>query len=162
MSSDDIAVLHRDPTFVVCARGPLLATLWWDAPTMPQMMAFERHAAAHTKSSGGATALAQFVVDGIPRFANDVRRQAEHLTREYFDVGIAHVIEMEGLKGAAVRAFLSSLILISRDSKPVKVFSKAEDAATWIATQLRAVDASWTTEDVIAVRTRGVEARPAM
>ena len=84
-------------------------------------------------------------------FTSDVRAVAERITRDHYGLGIAHCIELGGLQGAAVRAFLAGLLLLRR-GKPMKVFSDPSEASAWIASQLARSEGSWTGSRVMAIR----------
>ncbi|HBQ14816.1 MAG TPA: hypothetical protein DEF51_28035 [Myxococcales bacterium] len=160
--SPAIEVLHRDPTLVICARGPLMVANWWEAPSEAQMRLLQGLADARESRFPGGTAYAQFVLAGTPSFSPDVRKRAEELTTQHFSLGIAHVIEMGGLAGAAVRAFLGGLLLLTRGSKPMKVFAESAPAADWMARCLRmGGEPGWSTDDVLALRERAARERPA-
>lgn len=153
-------IVHRDETLVIARDGRLLMPLWWNAPTLSQMQTIAEIAARMDREGGAQTAYAQFVLAGTPIFSSEVRQIAETLTRNHFTLGIAHVIEIGGLTGAATRAFLGGLLLIGRDRKPMKVFGDIPSAATWIAERTSAAEDGWTAERVIEVRLAAEQARP--
>lgn len=99
------------------------------------------------------TAFTQFVLEGTPIFTAEVRAIAERITRDYYGLGIAHCIEMRGLKGSATRAFLGGLLLIrgGRGEKPMKVFGDPQESSAWLADRLSA-DNTWNAARILALR----------
>jgi hypothetical protein len=107
------------------------------------------------------TAFAQFIVDGTPRFATEVRDAAAGIAKsKMFRLGTANVVEVGGLRGSATRAFLSTISLLSRSSYPYKVYAKPEDAATWLAELLDGEDPdAWSVERVLSIREAALAGR---
>ena len=153
-----LEILHRDETLVVGRDGRLMVANWWNAPTLAQMQTLARLADRMDRGVGGRSAYAQFVLEGTPIFTPEVKRVADALTRDHFGVGIAHVIELTGLKGSTTRAFLAGLLLIGRGTKPMKVFEAPETGAAWLAAHLGEVEAGWSAERVLAARLAGIDA----
>ncbi len=155
-----LTILHADSTLVVAESENLLLAVWWDAPTATQMDVVARAARAMERRATAGSAFAQFVITGTPRFSSDVRRKAQEMSGKHSDLGVAHVIEVGGLAGAAARAFLSALILIARDDTPVRVFSVPEEGAQWLASWLGGATAGWSAERILEVRVSAIAARP--
>jgi hypothetical protein len=55
---------------------------------------------------------------------------------------------LEGLRGTAVRTFLSTVFLLARVRTPTKVFATIETGAAWLAPLLRA---DWREDDLVAL-----------
>lgn len=120
-------VLHQDPTFRFAHLGCVIAAVWLDAPTLEQMKTFARHARSVSRANDGS-ALFNLVIDGTPRFDSAVRAEAEALVKESVNRrGAVHVILVDGLRGAATRAFLSGVTILRPSATPTKVVG---DAAT--------------------------------
>lgn len=145
---------YSDDTLCVGADGALLALCWWNAPTKEQMLTVDRISAEREKRLKGKTAYVQFVLEGTPVFTAEVRAIAERITRDYYGVGIAHCIELPGLKGSATRAFLGGLLLIrgARGEKPMKVFGDPAAASKWLSGHLKSEDPTWKPARVLALR----------
>ncbi|MFK8004524.1 MAG: hypothetical protein AB8H86_33460 [Polyangiales bacterium] len=145
---------YSDDTLCVGADGALLVLCWWNAPTREQMLVIDRISAAREEQLKGKTAYVQFVLEGTPIFTPEVRAIAERITRDYYGVGIAHCIELPGLKGSATRAFLGGLLLIrgARGEKPMKVFGDPQAASKWLAGHLSAAEANWGAARILALR----------
>lgn len=153
-------VEFMDESLGLATDGPLLVACWWDAPTPEQMREVSVLSAKRDRRLAGQTAYAQFVLAGTPKFGREVREIAERITRDHYALGIAHCIEMDGLTGAATRAFLGGLLLIRRGTKPMKVFAKSAEASDWIAGHLKtASEEAWTGARVLALRQALVDAR---
>lgn len=122
------AVLHMDETMRMAHLGCVVAAVWLDAPTLPQMQTFASHSRRVSKREDGSF-LFNLVVDGTPSFDSRVREEANKLTLEGVNRrGAAHVILVEGFRGAAVRAFLSSLLMINKPKTPTKVVGDVPSA----------------------------------
>ena len=145
---------YSDATLGVATDGVLLVACWWDAPTLEQMQEIDRLSAEREARLDKKTAYTQFVLEGTPVFTPEVRAIAERITNDYYGLGIAHCIEMRGLKGAATRAFLGGLLLIrgARGSKPMKVFADPQLSSAWLCGHLRKEDSSWDAARVLRMR----------
>lgn len=121
-------VLHHDTTFRCAHLGCVVAAVWMDAPKLEQMKIFARHSRAVSRAHDGS-ALFNLVIDGTPSFDSAVRAEAEALTRESVNRrGALHVILVDGLRGAATRAFLSGLVMLRQSSTPTKVVADVPTA----------------------------------
>lgn len=118
------------------------------------MRVIDRISAEREKRLNKKTAFTQFVLEGTPIFTAEVRVIAERITRDYYGLGIAHCIEMPGLKGSATRAFLGGLLLIrgGRGEKPMKVFADPQTSSKWLAERLLSDDASWNAARILVMR----------
>jgi hypothetical protein len=70
---------------------------------------------------------------------------------ELFNLGSAHVILVGGFTGTAVRAFMSTTILLSRPRRPNKVFGEPEAAAAWLAPLLARGGEPWSRAKLAAL-----------
>ena len=123
---------------------------WRDAPTATQMREWHRLAHLLAKEHGATSACIDIVVRGTPRFTDDVRRSAEELARDAkaFPIGIAHVLLIPGLAGTAVRAFIQTILLVSRPPNPAKVVGDLASAVGWLGPKLAAH--GWTERELRA------------
>lgn len=107
-------VLHVEDTFRMVQLGCVIVNVWLDAPTHEQMQVYAttaRRLSAHHQG----TYLLNVAIDGTPRFDARVRDEAARLTAEAVNArGTCHVVLVAGFRGAATRAFLSSLLLLQR------------------------------------------------
>ena len=65
--------------------------------------------------------------------------------------GAAHVILASGFTGTAVRAFMSTVILLGRPAVPNKVFSEPSAAAAWHLPLLAQGTEAWTAAEYAAL-----------
>lgn len=115
------AVLYQDSTFRMAHYGCVVGAAWLDAPHASQMGMFAMHARRVSAMHEGSF-LFNIIVDGTPSFDPKVREEAARLTAEGVNRrGAGHLILVEGFRGAAVRAFLSSLLVINRPKTPTVV-----------------------------------------
>ena len=140
-------MLHDEPLFAVAAHHNLVIALWRDAPEVSWVRslvaASERHVAQHERKC----ALVNLVVSGTPSFREDARNELMKMSRrrDLYPV-VAHVVQLDGLVGAAVRAFLSTLLVLSRTKAPIKVFAEPTAAGDWLVPQL---GDDWTCDTVV-------------
>ena len=127
-------VLHEDATLRIWAMRNVVGVVWFEVPNHAQVQELYRIGKARGRAHPGGLGLFQVVVRGTPRFTDEVRAEVEKLTRENtFARGGAHIILVQGLAGAAARAFLSTVLLMRMRRAPAKVFGDISEAATWFA-----------------------------
>lgn len=152
----ELAVLYEDPTLRIAGHEQLFLAVWSDAPTGEQMRELGRRARAFQSERGPRTAMWDAIIAGKPAFSSEVREAAAELTadHELFPVGTAHVITLDGLRGSATRAFLTTATLLGRPEHPTRVFGGPEDAASWLAQQL-----GWESKRLLQLHARLIEGR---
>ncbi len=124
--SDEVLYLRRE--------GRLLVAGWFDAPRLEHMLKVE----ASSKEHAGNLAFCNVIVRGRPRFTEDVREAGIRMVKNNgFRLGGAHLILVEGLAGAATRAFLGMIMLVGKaTSQDARVFGEVEPAARFLAERL--------------------------
>ncbi len=127
----------------------VLAATWFDAPTGEQMRAFRRVSGDMQREHAAGTAMFNLIVDGTPRFESGVREEAARLMREKFHrFGAAHVVLVDGLRGAATRAFMTTAILVGRPKAPARVFSAVTPATEQMTEWLASSPVRWTKSEL--------------
>jgi hypothetical protein len=135
MSSNEASVLYQDEVLRLVRAPGLAIAAWTNAPTMKQFREIDRLARDPSSVDG---AYANVIWGGTPRFTDEVRTEAIRLIKlDAFRAGNATVILADGLVGAATRAFISMIILVSRSSKPNRVFGDVSSAAEFLAKVLK-------------------------
>ena len=144
MSTD---VLVTRETYAIFRLRALYAVYWREAPTIEAMTTLR------TTTSGSAPyVLVNYIFGGTPRFENDVREALKRSSkRPGAREGLAHVVTMTGLAGAATRAFVSASSIWDSHSR---VFSSASEAAPWLVERLAACGETWTVEEITRAVTR--------
>lgn len=139
-------ILHEDPILRVAVRRNVVFAVWSDAPAVVQIHAFQRASEQVAKRGRGDDVLVSIVLRGVPKFAEGVQDELVRVmkSRALYPLGTAHLIYLEGMAGVAVRAFLSTVKLLSKTPAPVGVFSKAEEALLWALDRLRGSRERWT------------------
>ncbi len=91
------------------------------------------------------------IAAGKPNFPEDVRGALTQLLadKDLHGCGAAHVILLDGMAGVAVRAFISTVVLLGRPPTPQRIFAGPSAAAAWFAPQLSAGGQAWTAEDIL-------------
>lgn len=129
----------EDATLRLWSHRDLLVAAWFDAPNIDQMREVGRAGRALGAGHPRGSALANLIVSGVPRFSDDVRDEGIRIARDRtFRRGSCHVILVDGLGGAAVRAFMSMVLLVGmkalgKGAARTKVFGDLGAAATWTA-----------------------------
>lgn len=150
----NLKVRYEDRTLRIAQVDNLFLACWSDAPTGPQMRQLGEHSRAFQDEHGPDTAMWDAIVAGTPKFAAEVRDEAASLTadEELFPLGTAHVVLLDGFKGTATRAFLTTAMLLGRPRHATKVFGNLDSAARWINECLqRGPDRNWDLQRVLDV-----------
>lgn len=139
-----------DATLRIASAGNVLYAAWTGPPSVSQMRELGRISRAFAERHRGDAAFWDVIVSGRPAFDDGVRRESQALTREgWFRLAVAHLVLPDGLTGAAIRAFLSTMILLGRPSTPTKVFDEPGACAAWFCAQLAAGASPWTESDLV-------------
>ncbi len=149
----ELVTVHADSTFRIVTSRNVQVNVWSDAPTLEQMFVFGRTGAAHARQHPRGTALINLIVSGTPSFTEPVRAEAIKLVKEsaIFSLGAAHVILVSGFAGTAVRAFMSTAIMVGRPNRPNKVFGELAPAAAWLAPLLTKGAQPWSSAALMAL-----------
>lgn len=160
---DGLEIRYDDPTLRVAVIHNLTVAQWRDAPTLGQMRALDRIDVAKRRLVTGGVAFLNVIVEGVPRFTDEVREEAARQTagRSGRDLAAAHLVLIGGLTGAAVRAFLSTVFLLGRPKFPTKVFSDVAECARWLAPLISEAGGRQWTSDQIVELVRAVREAPA-
>ncbi len=138
----------------------LLAVTWFDAPDVVQLRAFRDHSRAMQSPSTGRTAMINLICDGTPRFSGAVRDELTALMGEHLHMlGAAHVVLVDGLRGAAVRAFLATAMLVGRATAPAKVYGTIPPAIAQLESWLAPSGTRWTRDELAEVIDRATKRR---
>lgn len=143
--------IYQDETMRLTSRRELLVASWFDAPTAEQMRRVGRAGQDLARANPNGAALANVIVRGVPRFRDDVREEGIRIARERtFAKGSCHLVLVDGLAGAAVRAFMSMVLLVGKrgignTAAQVRVFGEVDTASRWFAPLL---GEPWTTSEL--------------
>lgn len=111
---------------------PLVLAAWHGPPDRASVAQL----GAALRAVGTASGLLNVIVAGRPVFSNEGRDAVIGLVRDVAcDFGVAHVVLMRGVPGAAVRLFLNGVLLVARPSSPTKVFDVVDPALAWLGEQ---------------------------
>jgi hypothetical protein len=100
----------------------------------------EIHAAQeYLRSTVGRHALLVIVGDIRPEMSERARDFSRRTAEEFSDsvVCLAHVVEVRGFVGAAVRCLLAGMRVLNKPGYPMREFASTRPATAWLATQLR-------------------------
>ena len=130
-----LETVHADAVLRIVVSRNIQVNLWLDAPQPEQVRVFSRTGAVQARRHPRGAALVNLMVSGTPSFSEEVRDGIVKLMKEpdTFRLGAAHVVLLDGFSGTAVRAFLSTVMLIGRPPIPNKVFGDAESAISDLA-----------------------------
>ena len=157
----ELEIVHTDSTLRIVTARNVQVNVWSNAPTLEQMRVFGRVGAALARQHARGSALINVIVGGTPSFSEPVRNETIRTMKqtELFSLGSAHVILVGGFTGTAVRAFMSTTILISRPLRPTKVFGEPETAAAWLAPLLARGAEPWSQAQLAALMAQVVAER---
>jgi hypothetical protein len=131
--------------------GNVVIAHWTGAPTARQLRRLAEHCEAVSAAHGGA-ALLNLVTAGASSLDADARAQALALTRSNAagNLGVAHVVLLEGLAGVAVRGLFLAILSLSKPRTPTATFGTLEEGVAWLApyagaraSELRACALEW-------------------
>lgn len=133
-----LEVLHDEPDFGIAVRRNLVLALWRDAPRAPWFRAIRATTWPYAERWPDGAGWINLIVSGTPSFSEESRKEAAALSRrdDIFQLGTAHIVAVDGLRGAAVRAFLSTVFLLARTRTPTRVFGEIDGAAQWLGPKL--------------------------
>jgi hypothetical protein len=100
----------------------------------------EIHAAQeYLRSTVGRHALLVIVGDIRPELSERARSFSRRTSEEFAGavVSLAHVVEVRGFTGAAVRCVMAGMRVLNKPSYPVREFASTRPAAMWTATMLQ-------------------------
>jgi hypothetical protein len=146
------AIVHTDATFTIFTSRNVHVNVWCNAPTVEQIRIFSRAGTAMARKNPRGAGLVNVMLRGTPSFSEEVRDETVKLMKqEAFRLGTAHVVLLGGLTGSAVRAFMSTVMLLARPAVPNKVFGDAETAAAWLAPLLSQGAEAWSPAEIVAL-----------
>jgi hypothetical protein len=143
---------QRGAAFVAQSRN-LVVVRWTGVPTGEQLAALARAHRAATACGGDVLLVNEVaLLSGPPRVETDARAQMLALIGECRDRtrAVAHVIEIPGVVGLAVRTFLRAIESAAGKGRTrTRTFDRMESAASWLA----AVDAgaAWSDDQIFAI-----------
>lgn len=148
----ELESVHLDSCLRIVLSRNVQVNVWSSAPGMPQVRAFARTSAALARKHPRGTGLINMILHGKASFTEEVRDELVRMMRtNMYALGASHVILAKGLTGTAVRAFMSTVILLGRPVVPNKVFSEPAAAATWHVPFLAAGAEAWSTAEYAAL-----------
>lgn len=139
--------MHQSPRAVFVRARNVAFVGWRDAPSHDDILAW--HDLGRAMAREERSACVDLVLRGRPRFSDDVRRASEALARDpgIFQLGFAHVLLIPGVAGSAVRAFIGTILLVTRPPAPAKVFGDVAGGMAWLRPRL---DARWSEAELAA------------
>ncbi len=122
---------------------------WRNAPEVDDIRYLRSYARTLGQTYSGKAGCIDIAFTGTPRFSEDLRTEVHGLATDpkVFPLGTAHVVMLGGLAGAAVRAFIATVTLVSRPPAPAKVFANLEEAGAWLLPKFGVNDA-WTPHEI--------------
>jgi len=147
------AIAFENATARIAVDRNVVAVCWRDAPRGPtELREMERAGKRLGTQYKNGTALFNVIVSGTPSFSEDVRNEVTRITSDddLFSLANAHVLLVEGLVASAVRAFLSTALLLSRTKSPNRVFAEVDGAVGWVDERIRSGPVVWTRGDLRA------------
>ena len=130
--------VYEDERLVLARARSLCLAGWRDAPLADHIRRWHELGRSIARTHRGAGACIDVIYGGTPRFSDEMRREAERFSADnaIFEIGFAHVILVPGMVGSAVRAFVSTIVLVGRSGSPTKVTGDLAGAVAWMAPRL--------------------------
>lgn len=152
-------IVRADDAAIIGYDGNLLLGAWWHAATLDHVEALREATARCLEGAQGfCTAVVALDASGVFSFADDVRKALVELVSETEETGkgTAFIVMRRGFMGAAMRAFMTGVFLVSRTKEPSRAFALPGPGAAWLAERFRQFDpgTTHTTEAIETVLTR--------
>jgi hypothetical protein len=141
---------YEDSTLRMASCRNAYFVVWSDAPTGEQMRTFDRGGHEFDAKHPGGTVCFNIIVGGRPKFTADVREAAAEMSArdDIYRLGTAHVVLVDGMKGAATRAFLGTIVLLTRP-KMTRVFGELAAACEFLGEGLTRSGVKWTRAELL-------------
>lgn len=142
-----IETSYQDETLKLGVVRNLIIANWDSPPSAAQLDAVDA-----IRSPLEPYVFLNVIYNGVPSFSEDARRGVNYATQKIGKrVALGYVILVPGFGGAAIRAFVSTSVLLARSPNPIKVFSTVAAAAPWISGHLtNGTQAFWKPDQVLA------------
>ena len=144
-------IVHDDACLRLGVCRNLVVNAWLESPTGIHAKAMGKAILDTATRSRMNFGVLNAIVAGTPRFTDDFRDEIVKVLRDprVQGSGSAHIVTLGGFGGVAVRAFLSTVLLLGRSASPNKVFSDPRAAAVWLAPLLSTGGERWTSEEIL-------------
>ncbi|MEM9188453.1 MAG: hypothetical protein AAGF12_04730 [Myxococcota bacterium] len=137
----------REEALIIRSLDNLFIATWFDVPSVALLEHLEDIERRQKKRFPSGLGFANVIVGGgLPRFDSELlaKVKAMSVADDELDLVTTHCILMEGLAASAVRAFLSTAVLMSRPQVPLKVCSNLAQAGLFMAGPMNTKDCTWT------------------
>lgn len=127
-----VQIVHRDGGNIVAVWENLVLAVWRESPTVSSMQAIHD---SHLKILEHRASVAHLVlVDGTPKMPTpEARDRAARYSSQSRMNAIAIVLDGQGFWMSAARAFLTTILFVTRNDAPTKLFADIDDAVAWQA-----------------------------
>jgi hypothetical protein len=150
-----VEIVHDADNLRIAFDRNVSLTVWTDAPTGGQLPLIAELTRPRVSEWPGGMFNFNLMLRGTPDFSSQVREEATELVKQNVSrLGTAHVITIDGLRGVAVRGFLSTILLLGRGGTSGKVFGSVEQAHPFALERLlRSDDIAWDEGSIASVTT---------
>ena len=142
---------HRDELVHIVSGHRVLLLDVFDAPRLPQARAIRRAQESFRARLGDqGVAFCTVIRSGTPVLEPRARQELIELSADYGRRSLcnASLVLVDGFAGVAVRAILSTLHLVSRETNPARVFADRRPTEAWLLERIRAHDPRITAREV--------------
>jgi hypothetical protein len=158
-------IVHDDAALRIGVTRNFVAFAWLAAPDAAHVKSLSRAVQVVASRHSNRFAAMSIVVSGTPLFSDEMRAEMVKFLKDpkLQGLGNAHVVDVAGLAGTAVRTFLSTVLLVARPGAPHKVFAKLPEGASWLAPLLSKDSKdgqSWSPADILAAAAAVTAPRP--
>ncbi len=143
--------LHNEITLIATQHNAL-AAVWLGPPSVELLKQVKKAGITLAGTYPQGTLFLNIMLRGKARFSAEARAEAAQQTTENAiraKAG-AHIVAAEGLIAATARAFISTILLLSRPTRPTKVFGTIQEAAPWLVELAPPGEPGWTTAKLVA------------
>jgi hypothetical protein len=128
-----IEVLYAGEGFALACCGSLFVTVLRLPVTGEGLREMRKHIQRHHDKNGGQVAGLTVIEPSAAQAApKEVREESAGLTKDFQGRASAIVIEGDGFRAGATRAFVAAIYLVNRPRFPNKIFANVDDAVTWL------------------------------
>jgi len=147
-----IEIAFRNDIVIIATQDNALAAVWLGSPGVELLKQVQRIGIALAGKYPQGILFVNVMLRGKARFSAEARAEAAQQTTENAirATACSHIIAATGLVAATVRAFMSTVLMLSRPTRPTKVFTNIQEAAPWLVGLAPPGEPGWSKDKLIA------------
>lgn len=134
MSEFDTEVYEDEPGFLVARISNLAVITWRETPTVPAAGVAFQHFESFEQRPDEGFALVTIITANCAPVGPEVRQAFDEAMRacRASALGMAGVIEVQGVLGGLTRAIVRTMNIVSRAPYPVNTYANVKGASEWL------------------------------